>query len=324
MKHLRLVDAGSLMRLLEQQLERAVKDKSYQQTPLGAEGRDFLLELRDQNKSPKTEETYERPIAWLALEFPHMPGMAGFCNPDGLRLLKDFRRRRWGDAAIDTQRTYTAALRSFGNWGEEEGVTPYNPFRKLKLPRSSGTQRVAHPRDEIDRLLARQESLREECALGLFVGLALRKEDVRLLQIRDIDLPRDVVYLRHRKGGGFLTLPIEYAWLKQNLYLHIQGEQRNPREYLIFPKNERSRPMDPSSFHRWFKRCLERAGLDSFPLHELRHTADDDIFRRTGNLVAAQQLLGHKSIETTRRYLHPSDADLRAWMQIGAWTPEEV
>jgi integrase len=308
------------MRLLEQQLERAVKDKSYQQTPLGAEGRDFLLELRDQNKSPKTEETYERPIAWLALEFPELPGMAGFCNPDGLRLLKDFRRRRWGDAAIDTQRTYTAALRSFGNWGEEEGLAPYNPFRKLKLPRSSGTLRVAHSPGEMQQLLAGQESLRDECALGLFVGVGLRKNDVRMLQIRDIDLVREFVYLRHRKGGDVLVLPIEYPWLKQSLYLHIQGEQRNPLEYLIYPKNERSRPMDPSSVHKWFKRCLGRAGLTDFPLHELRHTAADEIFRRTNNLVAAQMLLGHKSIETTRRYLHPTDADLRAWMQ----TPERV
>jgi integrase len=180
--------------------------------------------------------------------------------------------------------------------------------------------RVAHEAAEMRQLLAGQESLRNECGLGIFVAHAARKNDVRLLQIGDIDLARGYIYYRHRKGGAVAALPIEYPWLKESLYLHIQGEQRSPREYLIYPKQDRSRPMDPSSFHRWFKRCLEQAGLDPFPLHELRHTALDEIFRRTGNLVAAQQLAGHRNLETTRVYLHPSDADLRAWMQ----TPERV
>jgi integrase len=48
---------------------------------------------------------------------------------------------------------------------------------------------------------------------------------------------------------------------------------------------------------------------------ELRHTAADELYRETKDIVLAQQLLRHKSIETTRRYLHPSDADLRAGLR---------
>ena len=74
--------------------------------------------------------------------------------------------------------------------------------------------------------------------------------------------------------------------------------------------------MDSSSVHRWFKACVERAGLpdtpeNPFEMHQLRHTAADALWRETGNLVLAQQLLRHKSSETTRRYLHPSEDDLR-------------
>jgi integrase len=323
MQHLRLVDAGPLMRLPEQQLERAVKDKSYQQTPLGGQVRDFPDVLRDNNPEARnTRDTYERPLAWLAWEFPELPGLAGFCSPDGIKLARDFCRRRFGDRSVGTQRTYKAALRSSGNWGEDEGLAPYNPFRKLKLPRSSGTLRIAHSPGEMQQLLAGQESLRDECALGLFVCLAFRKNDGRTLQIRDIDLTNDVVYLRHRKGGKALTLPIEYPWLREKLYLHIQGESRQPGEYLIYPKRDRSRPMSAPAFHRWFKRCLERAGLDPFPLHELRHTAGDMMWRKTKNLVLAQQLLGHDSYETTRGYLHPDQDQLREAMRVVAATWE--
>ena len=63
-----------------------------------------------------------------------------------------------------------------------------------------------------------------------------------------------------------------------------------------------SRPMDPSSIHRWFKQGLERAGLPtSIKMHELRHSAADNLWRVTGNLMLAQQLLRHESVATTRR-----------------------
>jgi integrase len=315
---------GLLLRLLTEQLEAAVKDKSYQRTPIGQQVRDFLDVLHDDGKPRTTLDTYERPLAWLALEFEDLPGVAAFCCPEGLRYLRDFRRRRFGDTSTETQRTYTAALRSFGNWAEDEGLAPYNPFRKLKLPRSKQTLRVAHESGEMQQLLSRQNSLRDEAALGLFIALGLRKNDVRTLRIRDIDLSRRYVYLRHRKGGQVIALPIEYPWLEQSLYLHFQGDSRYPAEYLLYPKKDRMRPMDPSTLHRWFKHCLERADLPAFPLHELRHTAADEIFRRNGgNLVAAQMLLGHKNIETTRRYLHPSDDDLRAWMQTEVSAPSD-
>jgi site-specific recombinase XerD len=71
--------------------------------------------------------------------------------------------------------------------------------------------------------------------------------------------------------------------------------------------------MDPSSLHRWFKRCLERAGLpDTIEMHELRHSAADHLWRSTGNLMLAQQLLRHESVATTQAYLHPTRDDLAA------------
>jgi integrase len=96
----------------------------------------------------------------------------------------------------------------------------------------------------------------------------------------------------------------------------LQVRGGHPDEYLLYPKSDRLRPLTPSGLHRWFKRCLERAGASDFPMHELRHSAGDDLWRRTGNLVLAQQLFRHESIETTRRYLHPSREDLIAGMRV--------
>jgi integrase/recombinase XerD len=69
--------------------------------------------------------------------------------------------------------------------------------------------------------------------------------------------------------------------------------------------------MDQGSVHRWFKRCLERAGLPAtIKMHELRHSAADNVYRQTGNVMLAKQLLRHESVATTQAYLHPTRDDL--------------
>jgi site-specific recombinase XerC len=47
-------------------------------------------------------------------------------------------------------------------------------------------------------------------------------------------------------------------------------------------------------------------------LHEMRHSAADNLWRASGNLVLASQLLRHESVATTQSYLHPTREDLSA------------
>jgi site-specific recombinase XerD len=67
-------------------------------------------------------------------------------------------------------------------------------------------------------------------------------------------------------------------------------------------------------------RALVEAGLVSCArceeIHELRHSAADELWRLTGNIVLAQQLLCHENVSTTQAYLHPSREDLREGMRL--------
>jgi site-specific recombinase XerD len=45
-------------------------------------------------------------------------------------------------------------------------------------------------------------------------------------------------------------------------------------------------------------------------MHELRHSAADNLYRATGDIVKAQKLLRHESVATTQNYLHPAREDL--------------
>ncbi len=68
---------------------------------------------------------------------------------------------------------------------------------------------------------------------------------------------------------------------------------------------------------RW-RRKRGQAGAQDMRFHDNRHTAASRLLRSTGNLKAAQKLLGHADISTTARfYAHVDMDDLRQLMESG-------
>jgi integrase len=69
--------------------------------------------------------------------------------------------------------------------------------------------------------------------------------------------------------------------------------------------------------HKW-RQAVKDAGLQDLRFHDLRHTAATRTLRATGNLVAANRLLGHLSAQSTMRYAHVNTDDLAAAMERAA------
>lgn len=291
--------------------DRAVKDKSYRRSAVGRDVGRFMRALRWEDKSENTRDSYETTLARLAVDHDDFDGLAGFCTPVGTEYLREFLDRHWADAAPATRANRLAAIHSCFRWALAEKVIPFDPSAPIKSPgRRRRNERQAYPQDIIHRLVAAQDTLRDQCAIQLVARLGLRKNELRLLRVGEIDLVRNLLTV-HGKGGHVDVMPIGLPSLAEDLYLHIQGDERQPDEYLIYARNRRREKMDSSSVHRWFKRCLERAGLPtSVMLHEMRHTAADHVYRETGDIVKASQLLRHQSVVTTQAYLHPTRRDL--------------
>jgi len=311
-------DAARIMREAHR-----VRDKSYRRFPVGAEVGRYLRALGWADGAKNTIDTYEIVLRKLAIDHMDLE-LRDFEPPIGTERVAEFLHRHWAEASPPTRANRLHAVRSFFRWAVDEGRMAANPAAAIRPPRGRQAERQAHSRNEIQQIIGAQETLRDQVAIQLLARLGLRKNELRVLRIKDIDLGAGLITV-HGKGGKQAVLPIGFKDLRRDLYLHITAERRQPDEYLLYPKQARTRPMDAASLHRWFKRALERAGVPDMPMHELRHSAGDEIWRVTGDIVKAQQLLRHESVATTQIYLHPNRDDLENAMRAvdEAWDAEE-
>ena len=58
------------------------------------------------------------------------------------------------------------------------------------------------------------------------------------------------------------------------------------------------------NFRTAFERAVVQAGLEDFTFHDLRHTFASRLVMRGVDLPTVKELLGHKSIAMTLRYVH--------------------
>ena len=314
------MDLAAMMRATDELVRQAMRDRTWEHSPIGQDVKAYLRVLRWTSESKNTHDAYEHVLGLMALRFSDWPNLEGFCSPVGAEYIREFLDSEWGTAAPSTKRQRTSIVKTFFQWAANERRIAYNPTQNIKAPR--GKQRAArqaYPLGTLHDLVVAQDNLRDQCAVQLMCRLGLRKDELRRMRYRDIDLVRGYV-LVHGKGGKDELIPL-IGGLAEDLRLLWAETNARPDDHLLVPLG-RPGPMNPATVHRWFKRCLEKAGLpETIKMHELRHSAADAVYRARGDVAMAQMLLRHESLSTTQAYLHPTKTDLAETLRAldAAW-----
>jgi integrase len=148
---------------------------------------------------------------------------------------------------------------------------------------------------------------RDLAMFNLAIDSKPRGCDVVCLKVEDV-APHghavDCATVRQKKTGE----PIRFEMTEQTreaVDSYIGAASKKPGEFLFSGRRGRDRPITTRQYARLVCQWIASIGLDPsfFGTHSLRRTKATLIYRRTGNLRAAQLLLGHKKIESTVRYL---------------------
>jgi len=185
-----------------------------------------------------------------------------------------------------------------------------NPFDRLrKLPEKN--QRVRYlSDDERERLLiACQDKAIETPYLYPAVIMAIltgaRKMEILTLRWENVDLQNGRAILQETKNGERRTIPIVGKAYELMRGLH---STRKSDEW-VFPSRDKTRPFDIT---RAWKRALKLAGITNFKFHDLRHTCASYLAMEGKSMGEIAAVLGHKTLQMTKRYAHLSDAHIQS------------
>ena len=213
-----------------------------------------------------------------------------------------------------------ACLRSFYRFGQREAWVDHNPAKALRNPRK--TRKLPHflTTTEVGKLLAAPPSnqplgLRDRAILETLYSAGLRVSELVGLCDGDLDFEQGIVRVRG-KGRKERIAPLgSYAvralgrWLKIR---KLSAKEPTGREAPVFVNRFGSR-LTARSVGRMLEKHLQHAGLDDRTSpHTLRHSFATHLLDRGADIRSVQELLGHKSLETTQIYTHLSTSNLRA------------
>jgi integrase len=242
--------------------------------------------------------------------------------------LKAIRRDGLNGAPVEPLRRYAAYVRDQGAEGKfDKAVLALNlaPLRQLKeKPRRQQAARSFEPEDwsRLHVALWNDDSP-EATVLLLQFSTGHRIGDI--LRVRKTDLSQAYRTGRlqlERKGGSFIEVPIkgaQRAW--DRLHKQWRGDTAETVADLVAPDGTWGAEAGGAAYKRvsrHLKRICEDLGLEGRAhTHRLRRTVGVRALGRTKDVHAVQQLLGHRSIQSTLGYVDELREDDVAELQQG-------
>jgi site-specific recombinase XerD len=169
------------------------------------------------------------------------------------------------------------------------------PKKPLLLPKVMGKK-------SIGRIIRETENIKHRCMLMLAYAAGLRVSEIVALRMRDIDSDRMTILVSRAKGKKDRLVGLSDMLLKE---LRQYYQMYKPREYLF--EGEPGIHYSTRSVQKVFQSAKARAGI-KIPggIHTLRHSYATHLLESGTDIRFIQELLGHNSILTTRRYTHVS------------------
>lgn len=171
------------------------------------------------------------------------------------------------------------------------------PQKRKKLP-------VVLSLEETKQLLSCVRIPKARMALTVIYACGLRLNEGLRLRVQDIDSPRMLIWIRNGKGGKDRYVPLPERLL---VMLRTYWKLHKPSSYFFFRKDKNTALSDNSLQHT-FKAALRESGIrKAASIHTLRHSYATHLLERGVDLRVIQELLGHKSPQTTAVYTHLTD-----------------
>ena len=306
----------------------------------GVEG-SFETWLQAQDKAESTIRGYTTALEQFATWFHQTNGKP--LTPTALTPLdvKAWRShlRTVRKLAASTINLKLAAVRSYTAWAQAAGKIQEDPANGIKMLKRKPTPprwltrseqfallRAAQEATQLGYLKAQGHlvqpsaiwSRRDAAILVLLLSTGLRLSEAEALCLSDIEINErsGSVHVRQGKGRKERNVPLNHdVRIALQTWLEVRPDEDTDAIFL----SQKGGRLSSRAIARVIKKIAARADLDDVSPHTLRHSFAKNLVDADVGLEKVATLLGHESLETTRIYTQPSEADLQAATEKVAW-----
>ena len=177
---------------------------------------------------------------------------------------------------------------------------------KLSIPSRPREKKIfmALSREEVDQILSACSNLKHYTLLLAVYSAGLRVSEVVNLQPIHIERSRRMIRIEQGKGRKD-----RYTVLSDTLLKTLEEYWRAywPDKWIFFGQTK-AKPLSIDAAQQVFYKAKMKAGVKrGRGIHTLRHCFATHLLEQGTRTYVLQQMLGHKSIRTTARYLHISN-----------------
>jgi len=161
--------------------------------------------------------------------------------------------------------------------------------------------------DELKRLfdgidLSSQTGLRTYAMLQLAFTLGLRPIEICQITLDNISFRKAELNINWRKCHNPLKLPVPEITIKAIAAYIIGARPQSAHRTLFLSLHPPYGPITPTTVHYYFKTVIHSIN-PSASVYWLRHTYAQNLLEAGVSLFEIKELMGHDSIESTRKYL---------------------
>lgn len=274
----------------------------------------FTQNLQSQGKAYATVIAYSKDIEQL-VDFLGQKGTT-FANAVTAEEIDDFKdtlkKQRYTSKSISRK---INSIKSFFRFLQAEGEVSENPALVVVHPKFDQTPPRVLSKLEYRALRdACRGDMRMSAIVEILLQTGMRISELASLGVADVDMERDVVYIAPQNSREGRRVPLNKA-AKNALMDYLKIRPRAREKTLFLTKT--CRPFLVRNIRTAIDRYFRLAGIKDAKVNDLRHTFIVEQLKAGTPMVYISQLVGHKRITTTEKYLKMVDApDMTPNVQI--------
>lgn len=261
----------------------------------------FLADLKAKGRATATVIAYGKDIEQFLAQLAAKEGRA---TPKDITVsdIEDFkeslRKQRYTDKSVYRK---INSVKSFFRFLRGQGIIEENPAAA-----------VAHPKYELatPHVLTKLEyrALRDACRadkristiVEVLLQTGIRISELANLEVDDVDIEKHTLHIKAYESHGERTIPLNNAAVKAlEEYYEIRPKSRQKTLFVT----KTCRPFLVRNIRTAIDRYFRLAGIQDAKVNDLRHTFIVQQLAAGTPLVYVSQLVGHKRITTTEKYL---------------------